>query len=280
MVNPPYGFRAVIAAALFAAAGSSSTSAQEKHLLQIHPRQGDTLHMHMEQRTEVVNASRAATEGRSVSTILRIWSRAIVGARLGSAVSVLAITDSAAVATSDESTAAAADQMRRMFEGQRVAVRLAPDGTARLLDGGSSRSGDASDLVALIPAALPSQPLAVGDSWVREMPMPIGRGAEEGSVKATFRLDSLSRGGDRAYISVRGELSRDSVPAGPPRGAYVRMDGSLSGALVLDRRRGWLMDSRFAIVLNSTLVTPASSGAMPMRFQTTITQRTRTTDRK
>jgi hypothetical protein len=260
-------------------ADAASASAQEKVLLVIQPRKGDTMHVQMEERTEVAAPQRGPGTARSLSTVLRIWSRAVVGERLGSATSVLAITDSASVTTSDQSGAGAAEQMRRMFEGQRVAVRLAPDGTARLLEGGSSR-GEASDIVALIPAALPSHPLAVGESWVREMPMPIGRAGDEGAVRAVFRLDSLSRGGARAYISVRGELSRDSVPAGPPRGSFVRMDGSMSGSLVLDRRRGWLTESRFAILLNSTLVTPTSSGAAPMRFETRITQRMHTLDRK
>jgi hypothetical protein len=99
-------------------------------------------------------------------------------------------------------------------------------------------------------------------------------------VLASFRLDSVSRNEDLAYISMRGEMRRDSVPAGPPRGSRMTVSGTVTGALLLDRRRGWLTESRFAVVLRTTMVPAAASGASPMRFLTRITQRMRTLDRK
>ena len=149
----------------------------------------------------------------------------------------------------------------------------------RVVDGGQGANRGASELVALMPAALPTHPVEVGDSWSRSIPMVVARAAREGVVHASFRLDSVSRDGSLAYISMRGDMKRDSVPAGPPRGSRMSVTGTVNGALLLDRRRGWLTESNFAVVLRTTMV-PAAAGAYPMRFLTHITQRMRTLDRK
>jgi hypothetical protein len=70
--------------------------------------------------------------------------------------------------------------------------------------------------------------------------MVVARGGDEGVVRALFRLDSVSRDEKLAYISMRGDMKRDSVPAGPPRGTRMHLNGTVSGELLLDRRRGWL----------------------------------------
>jgi uncharacterized protein DUF6263 len=137
----------------------------------------------------------------------------------------------------------------------------------------------ASELVALMPAALPTNPVAIGETWARSIPMVVGRRADEGVVRAVFRLDSVSRDEKLAYISMRGDMKRDSVPAGPPRGTRMQVSGTVSGELLLDRSRGWLTESRFAVLLRTTMV-PAAAGGHPLRFLTRITQRMRTLDRK
>jgi hypothetical protein len=158
--------------------------------------------------------------------------------------------------------------------------RLAEDGTMRVVDEATGANRGASELVALMPAALPTQPVAVGDTWARSIPMVVGRVSDEGVVRASFRLDSISRDESLAYISMRGEMKRDSVPAGPPRGARMQVSGTVSGELQLDRRRGWLTQSTFAVLLRTTMIPAAASGTSPVRFLTRISQRMRTLDRK
>jgi hypothetical protein len=214
-----------------------------------------------------------ADSTRTMSTHLRMFSRAIVQSQLRNAVTVLAIVDSVSLVTNDQHARAAA-------AGQRMLFRLSEDGTMRVVDEGTGASRSSSELVALMPAALPTHPVAAGDRWTRSIPMVVARAANEGVVVASFRLDSVSRDGTLAYISMRGEMKRDSVPAGPPRGTRMQVSGTVSGELLLDRRRGWLTESKFAVLLRTTMIPAATSGGQPVRFLTRITQRMRTLDRK
>ena len=262
-------------AALFGtfAATPGSASAQ-RYRLQLNPRVGDTLQMELnEQREHTGTTKFGGTDStRRMSTRLRMLSRAIVQEKLVNAVTILAIVDSISLVTNDEHTRAAA-------AGQRMLFRLSEDGTMRVVDEGPSANRSASELVALMPAALPTYPVSVGDRWSRSIPMIVARAVEEGVVVASFRLDSVSRDAHLAYISMRGEMKRDSVPAGPPRGNRMSVTGTVNGELLLDRRRGWLTESSFAVVVRTTML-PAAAGAYPMRFLTRINQRMRTLDRK
>jgi hypothetical protein len=251
----------------------TSASAQ-RYRLQLKPRIGDTLQMELDEQREHTGTTKlgGSDSTRRISTRLRMYSRAIVQGKLLNAVTVLAVVDSVSLTTNDQHSRASA-------AGQRMLFRLSEDGTMRVVDEGQGANRGASELVALMPAALPTHPVEVGDSWSRSIPMVVARAAEEGVVHASFRLDSVSRDGTLAYISMRGDMKRDSVPAGPPRGSRMSVSGTVNGALLLDRRRGWLTESNFAVVLRTTMV-PSAAGAYPMRFLTHITQRMRTLDRK
>jgi hypothetical protein len=261
--------------AIFAAAAPAPASAQ-RYLLQLKPRVGDTLQMELDEQRQATGTTKfgGADSTRIMSTRLRTFSRAVVQGQLRGAVTVLAIIDSVTLATNDQ-------HRRATTAGQRMLFRLAEDGTMRVVDEETGANRATSELVALMPAALPTAPVAVGESWTRSIPMVVARGsADEGSVRATFRLDSVSRDERLAYISMRGEMRRDSVPAGPPRGTLMQVAGTVTGAMLLDRRRGWLTESRFGVVMHSTMMPPASTGASAVRFVTRITQRMRTLDRK
>ena len=264
----------VLALAAFGAATPASASAQ-RYLLQLKPRVGDTLRMEMEEHREATGTTKygGGDSTRTMSTRLRMFSRAIVQGKLRGAVTVLAVIDSVSLVTTDQ-------HPRAMTAGQHMLFRLAEDGTMRVVDEERGGNRAASELVALMPAALPTYPVAVGDSWARSIPMVVGRTADEGAVQAVFRLDSVSREEDLAYISMRGEMKRDSVPAGPPRGTRMQVSGTVSGELLLDRRRGWLTESKFAVLLRTTMIPAAATGGNPVRFLTRITQRMRTLDRK
>jgi Family of unknown function (DUF6263) len=229
-----------------------------------------------EQRQATGTAKFGGTDSsRTMLTRLRTFSRAIVQGQLRGAVTVLAIIDSVTLVTNDQHSRATA-------AGQRMLFRLAEDGTMRVVDEETGANRGTSELVALMPAALPTAPVAVGESWTRSIPMVVARGStDEGVVRASFRLDSVSRDESLAHISMRGEMRRDSVPAGPPRGTVMKVTGTVTGDMVLDRRRGWLTESRFAVTMHTTMnPPPAASGVSPVRFVTRITQRMRTLDRK
>ena len=86
-----------------------------------------------------------------------------------------------------------------------------------------------------------------------------------------FRLDSMTRGGDLAWVSLRGDLSRgDGVDA---RGARYATTGKVSGQFVLDRRRGWLADSYTAFVVDAAITPPPDAGAKPMKVRMKVIQR-------
>ena len=93
---------------------------------------------------------------------------------------------------------------------------------------------------------------------------------EGGKLQATFRLDSLSRNGDQAYVSLTGILTRP--PSAKDGWATMTMSGSMNGGLVIDRRRGWIKDARMSYIVRS-VVTPNGGGtADAMRFHMKVTQ--------
>jgi hypothetical protein len=252
-------------------------------LLQIRPHVGDTVHMRLDQESELtrIHARADAPRPASVITDLSMFSRAIVRGTSRADATVLAITDSVAMSTTDPQGRAVADATRRMLVGRQVMLRIADDGTVTMLRANVPSGERMADVVALMPAALPATAVRVGDHWTREMPLPSEHpfhGHAAGHLDAVFRLDSLSRDGAMAYISVRGTLHSNSA-ATPVAGSFVQ-DGTVTGTMRLDRRRGWLADTRFVIVVRSTMSPPAGSGRAPMQFRIAITQRTRTCDRR
>lgn len=256
--------------ALAALAAAAPLRAQSV-VLQLRPEPGDTIRMRVDQETQIVGELRGASTATHLSTMtLRLWSRAIVQRRLPGATSVLTITDSVRLTTTDPHAKDVAARTARALAGRAMRLRLAHDGTARIED---ANDRDLSAVVSAMPAAFPARAVAVGDHWRREMPLPRTHplASADGVIRAVFRLDSLTQAGGRAWISVRGELSGEPSPAAGGRGEGD-MDGTLAGVLVLDRRRGWLEDSRFELAVQTTVVVPS---APPMRVVTKIQQHMR-----
>lgn len=248
-------------------------------LLRLHPRVGDTLHTRLEQQTEISATLKGASgpTTRSVSSSVVLSSRTIVKSSLPASTLVLTIVDSADFRTTDAHGAAQVADAERRLRGQQLVLQLGADGTiesARDLRG-ASVSRDMADAMSAMPAVFPRRPVNVGEQWTREMPLPAGgafgtRGA--GHVNAVFRLDSLDRSGNLAYVSMRGDILPDSGSRG------VELTGAISGAMLLDRLRGWMTESDVTVTLRSLLTPPGSSGRQPMRFVTKVTQRLRTFD--
>ncbi len=248
----------------------------------------------MEQTTEFegtrgpdkgANASGAKAAGDSTSyerSGLRVYTRIAVEATDLNGADVTAITDSVRLTTSAPG-GGALEAAARAAEGRRVRLRVAPDGATTVAPSDGAYTVPLRTVVTQMPATLPRDPVEVGQSWVRSMEIPLvaaGDGGGSAALSGTFRLDSLSRGGEIAYVSLTGRLARStSVPYGAGRGgggggrraAVVSTSGSITGSIVIDRARGWITDVRTSVVSRS-LMQESGSAAATARMWMKITQ--------
>jgi hypothetical protein len=134
-----------------------------------------------------------------------------------------------------------------------------------------------TEAMAAMPAVFPHRAVSVGERWEREMPLPsAGVLGARGSahVRAVFRLDSLARNGELAYVSMHGDIVSDADAKG------LQLAGNVSGAMRVDRARGWMTDSHFLVLIRSFVTPPPESGMAPMQFVTKVTQHLRTMDKR
>jgi len=263
----------VLAAALF-----SSTAFGQSVLLQIRPRIGDTLRMHMSQSVEMTGTSknRGRDSTTTMTTSIEVFTRAIPHQWTSSGTLMQAITDS--VKMTPASQASIDDLRRRAMQAQPLWLRVSSDGAMEIVDD-SDPNSELRHLFGEMPAMLAREPVAVGEKWYREMQIPLsGDPGTVGEVKATFRLDSLGRNGDIAYISLHGTMSRANAPSGQaqPTGRGYMTSGTLTGTIQIDRRLGWITDSKSSIIVRSTIAqAPARKGEpqrASMQVRTKITQ--------
>jgi len=250
--------------------------------LAIKPKPGDTLRMRLDQESEMTGVRKTVSGELSamVMTTMKMFSRAIVEGWHDGGTAVLAVTDSVRLSTTDEHGRGAAALAEAQMSGQRVHFRVAPDGSVGMLSSDGA-SKEVAQVVSLMPATFPKSPIKVGESWIREMPLPDGMqiGARlSGKLHVTFRLDSLTHGGEWAYVSMRGEMQ----PAKGPGSASSTMleSGMVNGTMLVDQKRGWLTESWFNIVVNSLENLAPATGALSMRVHTRITQHMHTFDRR
>lgn len=268
-----------IAALVLLAAAAAPAHAQAV-ILRLRPHVGDTLRTRLEQQTDVTGmvTGHGSSAMKPVTTSVSLHSRTIVRQSLPASTVVLTIVDSADIQSSDAHAATQVAEAEHSLRGRQLLLRLASDGTvesARDARGGSV-SAELGQSMASMPAVFPQQPVSVGEQWMREMPLPGGPMGARGSghVIAAFRLDSLSRGGNIAYVSMQGDIRPDSTMPGS------ELSGVVTGTMQIDRGRGWMTDSRFSITLRSLVTPPAASGYAPMRLVTRVTQRLRTMDKR
>jgi hypothetical protein len=245
-------------------------------LLQIRPHIGDTLRMHLSQQVEMTGTTqRGGSEPtRSLTTSIEVFTRAIAQQWTPSGTLMQTITDS--VAMTPGSPAALADLKRRSLQSKRVIVRVSPDGAMEMVDDGDPNS-ELRHLFGEMPAMLARNPVSVGEKWTREMQIPLSsEPGAVGSVRANFQLDSLGKNGDIAYISMHGTMSRINVPGSAPAGPGYGTSGTLSGTIQIDRRLGWITDSKSSIIVQSMITSPTTKSGEtqrgPMRVHTRITQ--------
>jgi hypothetical protein len=241
---------------------------------------GDTLHTRLRQQTEVSTTTAGLGRGaKSVTTSVTLDSRTIVQGSSSASTLVLTIVDSADLHTSDAHGAAQVAEAEHMLRGRQLILQLGADGTVESARDarGAPVPRDMADAMAAMPAVFPRRMVAVGEQWTRELPLPAGgplgtRGS--GHVNAVFRLDSLDRTGNVAFVSLRGEILPDAGSQG------VALSGGVTGAMQVDRARGWMTDSRFTVTVLSLITPPPSSGLAPMRFVTRVTQHLQTMDKR
>ena len=273
---------ALAAAALIGAtrpAAAQTAVARDGVVLRLHPHVGDTLHTRLEQLTEIT-VTRPGTTPRPMATTVTVLARTIVQASRQASTTVLTVVDSAEVHTSDSRSGAMAAQAERSLRGQQLILQLAEDGTVEIARDarGIAVSREVTEAMASMPAVFPRRSVAIGERWQREMPLvssnPLGGTGSGARVRAVFRLDSLGRHGELAYVSMRGEIVPDDDRLGRD------LSGRMTGEMQVDRRRGWMTDSRFTLVVQSLVAVPGAAAAAPMRFLTKVTQRLRTMDKR
>jgi hypothetical protein len=166
----------------------------------------------------------------------------------------------------------ATESARRAMQGRRSRLHVAPDGATAVLGARGSGAGDAD---MRFPAALPVAAVAPGAMWARAMTVPWGARGTAGAspvagstIDVWFRFDSVARGGTLAFLSLRGTVRGH----GAPDGADGASPGGVTGALVVDLARGWVVDSRATFQLDGALTKP---GAPPRPVRVVVTQRLR-----
>jgi hypothetical protein len=233
--------------------------------------------MHLSQSVEMTGTTqrdgRDAPTG-SMTTSIEVFTRAIAHQWTSGGTLMQSITDS--VAMTPASPESLSDLRRKALQATPIWVRVSTDGAMEIVDADDANS-ELRHIFGEMPAMLAREPVAVGGRWTREMKIPLtGDPGTLGSVRATFRLDSLGKNGDVAYISMQGTMSRINAPAAPAAGAGYTTSGTLSGTIQIDRRLGWITDSRSSIIVRSTIAAaPGRKGApqrSPMQVRTKITQ--------
>ncbi len=233
--------------------------------------------MHLSQSVELTGTTRRGgrdSATSSMTTSIEVYTRAIAHQWSTGGTLMQSITDSVKMTPASEGSLA--DLKRRAMQAKRVWVRVSTDGAMEIVNDDDPNS-ELRQVFGEMPAMLARQPVAVGEKWTREMQIPLsGDPGTMGQVRATFRLDSLGRNGDIAFISMRGTMSRSNTPGVPLTGAGYATSGTLSGTIQIDRRLGWITDSKSSIIVQSTIAAaPARKGGpqgAPMQVRTKITQ--------
>ena len=267
-----------LAFALLAVVAPRAQARQQRVVLELRPRFGDTLNMRLDQVTEV-SGFRREMSAKPVITTMSMFQRAIVEVSTPAAAFILAITDSVNASATDDRARQLVSATERQLEGQKMRLRMAP-GTVGLADRSPDVPQEVTDLVALMPASLPRGSVAVGDTWLREMRLPPSANfgvPVAGVVLAAFRLDSVTKDGNWAYLSMKGTLEPSKGDA--PGGTYV---GTVNGLMTVDRRRGWFSETRFLVQMRTSVIPVPSNPANPdtIHLRLKLTQHMVVTDKR
>lgn len=282
-------------------AGALGTGIIAPVMLRVRPETGDVLLLHMQQTVEM-GGQRLESYSLPRSTVktlpgrepARTPPRGPLRSALPTRVTVTDFYAHSAVELSDAAGAIVATVVDSLvvktgtlqqLRGQRVSmdayatptrIRVKPNGSMSMVDAPSNVTSVGSSLAAM-SAMLPDGPVKVGDTWERDVDVPqipVASYRADGVLHAIFRLDSISRNGQEAYVSMRGTLSREGARRDLPRGTRVITDGIMSGTLLLDRVRGWITEADTVIDVISEMVGVTDPG-QSMQAGIRITQQLR-----
>ena len=231
-----------------ARAGAAQTASGDGILLRLHPRVGDTLHMRLDQLTEISAQRNGGPPRKPMTSKVTVLTRTIVQASRQATTTVLTVVDSVEVRSSDLHGMAMSAQAEKVLRGQRLIVQLARrrlgeerERRQRRRRAARRRRCDGRDA-----RGAPAATVAVGERGIGRCRSPrAGRSAPAATLRSapTFRLDSLSAG-----ATSRSCRCADRSPPTPTHGG-VEMSGSMTGAMQIDRARGWMTDSCFTLLI-------------------------------
>ncbi len=242
----------------------------------VRPRVGDTLRLQMEQSIEIRGqpaGSRTVPQpdygprrdsGEPRSTRLRLFAHSLVESSDLRQTTLLATSDSLAVWVGP--AAGTGGYWQAMSEdAEQLRVSVMPDGSMMLVNPSLGSAAIGATLAA-VPGLLPSAPVRVGSEWTRDMVLPVlplGGYRADGAVRVQLRLDSLTRDGRDAWISLAGSLQRGAGPSDWPAGVRVVTQGIIRGQMLFDRERAWIMDALTELDLLSEQVLRSSAQGAP-----------------
>lgn len=189
---------------------------------------------------------------------------------------VSTMMDSLLVRTTDMGKPARTRRMTMPAGSRPTRIRVRQNGSMSMLDVPAGAAAVGATLSAM-PAFLPDRDVKVGDTWERDVeipPLPIPGYRADGVLRAVFKLDSITRGGRTAFVSLTGTLRRSGAARDLPPGSRVVTDGTMNGTLMLDRVRGWITEADTVIDVISEVAAP-SDGGTPVELAIRITQRLR-----
>lgn len=239
--------------------------------LEIRPRTGDTISIRMDQLVEMTGTTRGDA-ARSLAMETSVFTRAVPLRSTRTGTVVAGFADSAVMSPRVKG----GTPTTRRLNGRSTQMHILTDGAVEMMKDDPAAE-ELREFFGQMPAMLPKNSVTVGARWTREMPVP-ARGDPNGSgrIRTTFALDSISRNGDIAFLSLRGILSHE---ARENESNVQDATGTITGSLQLNRQIGWITDSRVTIILESVVRSQAAGtkdeNSEPMRVRTRIVQRLR-----
>jgi hypothetical protein len=132
--------------------------------LRIAPPAGDTLRMQLQQAFDIQSAESSDV----VSGEMRVWTHAIVMRRSRGYTDLVSVTDSVKVFPANI-TLRPLLEAQAALEGRTVRLRIDANGAMTVGSGPDAEFGGGT----VMPSMLPEHPVAVGESWTRDMTVPL-----------------------------------------------------------------------------------------------------------
>lgn len=288
-------FGVVLACALWAIgpaaapvdAQSRAKPEAERISLMVRPHVGDTLWLRVEQTMETRSVPLSESRRRansanaigprapavrgpeygpvrdpsiSQTTYMRLNAHSLVESSDLKSTWLAAITDSLFVRTGAGGQLGPERPVFLPAPDRRARVSVTPDGAMTIVDVRANTAALAAGLAGM-PPMLPGKSVLIGEEWERDIALPslpVAGLRAEGVVHVRFRLDSITKAGRLAYVSLAGTLKREGAARDLPAGTQLATSGVLRGFLILDRTRGWITEAETVIQVQSD-ITPGSA---------------------